>query len=104
MSVPAITLFNRSSKPSNNSNPTTNRQAYMANIFESIKKFFQSIVPKQDHYEVVVRTGDTLYDICRELTGDGDRWSDAVPLNPGRDLNAIEPGDTIEIPADWLGH
>src|SRR2546423_2863517 len=80
------------------------RSLRMAGIFESVRKFFQSIVPKQDHYEVVVRTGDTLYDMCRELTGNGDRWAEAVPLNPGRDLNNISPGDTIEIPADWLGH
>lgn len=53
---------------------------------------------------VRVEDGDTLIAICRELCGgDGSRWKEILPLNPGLETHPdlIHPGDIYRVPYDW---
>ena len=43
--------------------------------------------------------GDTLWSLATKYLGDGKRWSEIVPLNPGLEPNKLTPGKTIKIPA-----
>jgi len=49
----------------------------------------------------VVKAGDSLSKIAKELLGDADRWPEIVAANKDRidDPNAIEPGLKLKIPS-----
>jgi len=50
----------------------------------------------------VVRPGDTLIAICRDLCGDPARWRELKRLNRVADERRLRPGSTLRIPLDWL--
>ncbi|MGD2148090.1 MAG: LysM peptidoglycan-binding domain-containing protein [Anaerolineae bacterium] len=49
----------------------------------------------------VVKAGDSLSKIAKELLGDADRWPEIVAANKDRidDPNAIEPGLKLKVPS-----
>ena len=51
--------------------------------------------------DYVVKAGDSLSKIAKELLGDADRWPEIVAANKDRidDPNAIEPGLKLKIPS-----
>ena len=50
----------------------------------------------------VVKAGDTLSKIAKELLGDADRWQEIVENNKDKikDPNLIQPGLELKIPGD----
>jgi len=49
---------------------------------------------------VTVKPGDTLWKFAASRLGDGRRWKELLPLNPGlRDANALEIGSQIIVPS-----
>ena len=55
--------------------------------------------PKPRSY--VVKSGDSLSKIAKELLGDADRWPEILAVNKDKisDPNAIKPGQELKIPA-----
>lgn len=73
-------------------------------FFQKLMHFFSGIHkhPDDDCYVVTVEKGDSLWHIAEELTGDGARWREMQPLNPGLDEHdVIKPGDELRIPKEW---
>lgn len=56
---------------------------------------------RQEQRYYVVKAGDSLSKIAKELLGDADRWPEIVAANKDRidDPNAIEPGLKLKIPS-----
>lgn len=56
---------------------------------------------------IIVRAGDTCYEIAAACTGDAERFVElGPPLNEGLDVSnrslcLIRPGDRLKLPADW---
>ncbi|MBN1249685.1 MAG: LysM peptidoglycan-binding domain-containing protein [Anaerolineae bacterium] len=50
----------------------------------------------------VVKAGDTLSKIAKELLGDANRWQEIVEANKDKikDPNAIQPGLELKIPSE----
>jgi nucleoid-associated protein YgaU len=49
---------------------------------------------------VIVKSGDSLWKLAAERLGNGRRWHELLPVNPGlRDPNHIEAGSQIVLPA-----
>ncbi len=61
----------------------------------------------------IIKSGDTGFGIAKKVTGDGNRWREIIPVNPGMstytDKNGatqIKPwqiGQRISLPPSWLG-
>jgi nucleoid-associated protein YgaU len=49
----------------------------------------------------VVKSGDTLSKIAKELLGDANRWPEILAANKDKitDPNAIKPGQELKIPS-----
>jgi nucleoid-associated protein YgaU len=49
----------------------------------------------------VVKSGDTLSKIAREVLGDADRWPEILAANKDKiaDPNKIQPGQELKIPS-----
>lgn len=52
---------------------------------------------------VEIQQDDTLSRIAKTLTGEGARWPEMLPLNPGLELHPhmIHPGDVYLVPQTW---
>lgn len=60
-----------------------------------------SPAPAVDPPVYVVRAGDTLSSIAREITGRGIRWRELQAENHLADPNKIRPGQRLKVPASW---
>ncbi len=59
----------------------------------------------KDHCVIVrVKKGDSLWNIAKDLTGDGARWQELADANPDKKWDkdfVIHPGDELKVPESW---
>lgn len=70
-------------------------------FFGKIAEWFSDLVERDDHYDVTVKKGDSLWKIAEELTGDGMNWTKIRDANPDKNWTkdyVIQPGETLHIP------
>lgn len=71
-------------------------------FFDKICELFGGCFKTKDHATVTVKSGDSLWKIAEEITGDGLNWTKIAALNPGMDKDhTIHPGQELKIPSDW---
>ncbi len=56
----------------------------------------------KDTADVTVKKGDTLSEIAHGMTGDAENWHKIATLNPDIDPDAIQAGQVIKIPLEWV--
>ncbi len=52
--------------------------------------------------DVTIKKGDTLSEIAHGMTGKAEDWHKIADLNPGIDPDAIQAGQVIKIPLEWV--
>ncbi len=58
----------------------------------------RSVVPPSGFRSVLIRDGDTLWDLAEEYLGSGIRWIEIRDANPGLDPGRLSVGNKILIP------
>jgi LysM repeat protein len=70
--------------------------------FDLSKEVPSETAEAEEGREVVVKKGDTLWGIAKEITGEGSRWKEIADLNMGFDENhTLHIGDELKIPQSW---
>jgi len=55
-------------------------------IFKKLMDLYRKVEKHHDNHDcyiVTVERGDTLWGVAEDMTGDGRRWVEMQPLNPG---------------------
>jgi len=66
----------------------------------SLKDEMKDLKSRKTPRSYVVKAGDTLSKIAKELLGDGDRWPEILAANKDqiKDADEIKPGQELKIP------
>jgi nucleoid-associated protein YgaU len=70
-------------------------------FFGKIFEWFENAVDRDDHLEVTVKKGDSLWKIAEETTGDGANWQKIADANPDKHWTrdyVIQPGEVLRLP------
>ena len=66
----------------------------------SLKDEMKDLKSRPEARSYVVKAGDTLSQIAKELLGDADRWPEILAANKDtiKDADEIKPGQELKIP------
>lgn len=76
-------------------------------FWHKLQDWFEDLKYDDDPHtcQVTVHSGDSLWKITQEATGQGDRWHELATANPDRHWDkdyTLQPGEKLRLPKTWL--
>jgi len=71
-------------------------------MFEAIHRWFEHVIGND---MVKVKSGDSLWRIAENVTGNGSRWQELADANPDKHWNkdyVVQIGEQLKLPESWL--
>lgn len=71
-------------------------------MFEAIHRWFEHLVGNDT---VTVKEGESLWEIAKDVTGEGSRWKELADANPEKNWTqdyVVQVGEQLKLPESWL--